>query len=67
LVVLEGRTAIVPSIWSIEITNALLVGERRKRIRQPEARRLVELLKGLTSLEDRQLFADTMNNLLARE
>ena len=69
LVGLEGRTALVPAIWSVEITNALLVGERRKRIRQPEVRRFVELLKGLSILEDGQPFADTVSNILplARE
>ena len=69
LVALEDRTAMVPTIWSAEITNALLVGERRKRIRQPEARRFVELLKGLSILEDGQPFADTVSNVLplARE
>jgi predicted nucleic acid-binding protein len=69
LVGLDGRTAMVPAIWSLEITNALLVGERRKRIRQPEVRRFVELLKGLSILEDGQPFAETVSNVLplARE
>jgi predicted nucleic acid-binding protein len=69
LVALEDRTVIVPAIWPAEITNALLVGERRKRIRQPEVRRFVELLKGLNILEDGQPFADTVSNILplARE
>jgi predicted nucleic acid-binding protein len=69
LVALDGRTAMVPAIWSLEITNALLAGERRKRIRQPEVRRFVELLKGLSILEDGQPFADTVSNILplARE
>jgi predicted nucleic acid-binding protein len=69
LVGLDGRTAMVPAIWSPEITNALLVGERRKRIRQPEVRRFLELLKGLSILEDGQPFAETVSNVLplARE
>ena len=69
LVALEDRTAMVPAIWPVEITNALLVGERRKRIRQPEVRRFVELLKGLSILEDGQPFADAVSNILplARE
>jgi predicted nucleic acid-binding protein len=69
LVALEGRTVLVPAIWSLEITNALLVGERRKRIRQPEVRQFVELLKSLRIVEDGQPFADTMSNVLplARE
>jgi predicted nucleic acid-binding protein len=64
LLALKNRTAIVPSIWSVEITNALFVGERRKRIQQPEVRRFVELLKALTILEDGQPFADTVSNIL---
>jgi predicted nucleic acid-binding protein len=69
LVALDGRTAIVPAIWQVEVANALLVGERRKRIRQPEARRFIELLKGLSILEDGQPFAETVSNVLplARE
>jgi predicted nucleic acid-binding protein len=66
---LENRTAIVPSICSVEFTNAPLVGERRKRIQQPEVRRYVELLKGLNIVEDGQPFAETVSNILplARE
>jgi predicted nucleic acid-binding protein len=69
LVALEDRTAMVPAIWSVEITNALLVGERRKRIRQSEVQRFIELLKGLSILEDGQPFAETVSNILplARE
>ena len=69
LVALEGRTVIVPAIWALEITNALLVGERRKRVRQPDFRRFVELLRGLTITEHSQTIADTVINVLplARE
>jgi predicted nucleic acid-binding protein len=69
LVALEDGMVVVPAIWSAEITNALLVGERRKRIRQPEVRRFIELLKSLSILEDGQPFADTVSNVLplARE
>jgi predicted nucleic acid-binding protein len=64
LLALEGRTALVPPIWSVEITNALKVGERRRRIRHPKVRRFVELLKGLSILEDTQPFADRVTNIL---
>jgi predicted nucleic acid-binding protein len=66
---LENQTVLVPAIWATEITNALLVGERRKRIKQPEMRRFVELLKGLSIFEDEQPFAETVGNVLplARE
>jgi predicted nucleic acid-binding protein len=66
---LEAQMIIVPAVWPLEIANALLVGERRKRIRPPEVRRFVELLKGLNIVEDAQSVADTVNNILpmARE
>ena len=69
LLALENQTVIVPAIWAVEITNALLVGQRRKRIRQPEVRRFVDLLKGLSIVEERQTFAETVSNVLplARE
>jgi predicted nucleic acid-binding protein len=63
LLALEDQTVIVPAIWAVEITNALLVGERRKRIRQSEVRRFVELLKGLNVAEDAQPVADTVNSI----
>ena len=69
LLSLEGQPVIVPAIWSVEITNALLAGERRKRVRLPEMRRFVELLKGLSIIEDVQPFAETFSSVLplARE
>jgi predicted nucleic acid-binding protein len=69
LVALEGQTVLVPAIWSVEIANALAVGERRKRIHPPEVRRFIELLKGLSIAEESQLFGDVLSNILplARE
>jgi predicted nucleic acid-binding protein len=64
LFAVENQTVIVPSLWAVEITNALLIGERRRRIRQPEIRRFVDLLNGLSVVEDRQPFADTVSNVL---
>ncbi len=69
LVALEGQTMLVPTLWAIEITNAVLVAERRKRINRPEIRRFVALLNELTVVLDSPPVADTMSNLLplARE
>lgn len=64
LVALEGRTVLVPSIWALEVTNAILVAERRKRLKQSDVRRFVELLGGLTIVEHSQTIADTMRNVL---
>lgn len=65
LVALEGRAVIVPSIWALEITNAVLVAERRKRVKQPDLRRFVELLRGLTIVEQSQTVADTVRDVLS--
>ena len=69
LLAVENQAVIVPAIWAVEITNALLVGERRKRIRQPEVRRFIDLMEGLRIVEDGQPFVDTVSNVLplARE
>ena len=50
LVALKGQAIVVPAVWGLEIANAMLAGERRKRLKQPEILRFVALL------EDFQLF-----------
>ena len=69
LVALEGHAILVPALWSVEITNAVLVAERRKRIKQPEMQRFVELLDGLTVLMDSRSVTESVSNILplARE
>jgi predicted nucleic acid-binding protein len=66
---LKGRRVIVPAVWALEVANALVVAERRKRVKQPEVRRFVELLGGLTIIEHAQTITDTVSNVLplARE
>ena len=36
LLAIENQTVIVPAIWPVEITNALLVGERRNAFGSPK-------------------------------
>jgi predicted nucleic acid-binding protein len=69
LLALEGRTVLVPAVWSLEIANALLVGERQKRLRQPEVLRFLTLLECLPVVEDTQTAAERVRNVLpiARE
>jgi hypothetical protein len=66
---LEGRAILVPALWSVEITNAVLMAERRKRVKQPEIRRFVELLDALTVIMDSQSVTESVSNILpiARE
>ena len=44
---LEQESAIVPSIWALEVGNALLVAQRRGRIKDDELARLAAALDGL--------------------
>ncbi len=69
LVALEGKTILVPAVWSLEIANAILTGERKKRLRQPEILRFITLLENLPVLEDLQPMGDHVGNVLplARE
>ncbi|HKM90605.1 MAG TPA: type II toxin-antitoxin system VapC family toxin [Candidatus Acidoferrales bacterium] len=69
LAALEGRAIVVPALWPIEVTNAVLVAERRKRIRPLEIRRFVELLDNLSVSVDSRSVTECVNNVLplARE
>ena len=64
LIALKGQTIVVPAVWSLEIANALLVGERRKRLRQPEILRFVALLEGLLVLQDDQTVSESVSKVL---
>ncbi len=62
LVALKGQMIVVPAIWSLEVTNAMLVAERRKRLKEPEMLRFVALLEGLSILEDHQTVGESVGN-----
>ena len=64
LVSLERKTILVPAVWSLEIANALLVGERKKRLKQPDIRRFTELLKSLSLVQDVQPVSEHVGNVL---
>jgi len=44
---LDHGMAIVPSIWPLEVCNALVVAERRRRVSRAEAVRFLEVLRQL--------------------
>jgi predicted nucleic acid-binding protein len=64
LIALEGRTILVPALWNLEIANAILVGERNNRLRQPEIRRFAALLEGLSLVQDMQSVGEHLSNVL---
>jgi predicted nucleic acid-binding protein len=64
LVALKGQTLLVPAAWGLEIANALLTGERRKRLKRPEILSFVALLEGLSILQDGQSVRESVSNVL---
>jgi len=49
---LADDTAIVPSLWELEVSNVLLLGERRRRLTESQTTRFVALLGQLPILVD---------------
>jgi predicted nucleic acid-binding protein len=49
---LTTATAFVPSLWYLEVANALLVGERRKRTTEAKVTQFLSLLKQLPIVPD---------------
>jgi predicted nucleic acid-binding protein len=61
---LRQRRGMVPGIWPLEVTNAILAGERRKRVIAADVSRFFALLSQLSLAVDvttaRQSFADIL-------
>jgi predicted nucleic acid-binding protein len=64
LVALKGQAIVVPAVWGLEIANAMLTGERRKRLKQPEILRFLALLEGLSIVQDGQAVSESVSNVL---
>ncbi len=63
---LAERSALVPSIWGLEVVNVLLVAERRRRIKTSESSRFLSLLAALSIDVDPEAVDLTLAGLLAR-
>ena len=61
---LERHTMLVPALWPVEITNALLVAERRRRIKASETRQFFALINELPVVMDSRSVTDAVSNLL---
>ena len=62
---LDVDETIVPAIWSLEVTNALLSGERRKRITEADSLRFLEILRSLPITIDDTPPGQTLDDILA--
>ena len=51
---LENTTAIVPSIWPLEVGNVLLVAERKKRLSAAASNKFISLLSELPIIVDQE-------------
>lgn len=49
---LAALRAVVPSLWSLEVANATIVGERRKRLDAARSQRFIALLEALPIILD---------------
>ena len=61
----DGAEALVPSIWPLEIANALLIAERRKRIALARATALLQQIAGLpisvSMIDSKQAFEQVLS------
>jgi len=57
--------AIVPSIWPLEVVNALLVSERRRRLSEADSTRFLTLLSQLPLTVEQEQSEKTMMRILA--
>ena len=62
---LSETSAIVPSVWPLEVVNVLLVAERRKRLKQADSVRFITLLSQLPIFVEREWPDNRMEELLA--
>src|SRR5262249_23277848 len=56
--------AIVPSLWPLEVSNVLLVGERQKRITQAETTKFIGLLNALPIVIDEETSRRALTEIL---
>jgi predicted nucleic acid-binding protein len=62
---LEQATAYVPAIWPLEVSNVLLVAERRKRLSQADSARFISLLFELPIIVEQESPERMLSEILA--
>jgi len=62
---LEKATAYVPAVWPLEVSNVLLVAERRKRLSQADSSRFILLLLELPIIVEQESSARMFSEILA--
>ncbi|MCL6551989.1 MAG: type II toxin-antitoxin system VapC family toxin [Firmicutes bacterium] len=62
---LSGQAALVPHIWALEVTNALLASERKRRLRPADSARFLTLLRGLPIILEPEPSLREMGSILS--
>ncbi len=62
---LVESTAVVPSIWPLEVVNVLLVAERKQRIAESDSIRFLTLLSQLPIVVEHETPEEMMKDILA--
>ena len=65
LTFLESGRALVPSLWSLEVANTVLVGERRKRSTEAQAAAWLGILETLSIEVDDETTSHAWSGILA--
>jgi len=61
---LRQRRGIVPGIWPLEVTNAILAGQRRKRVIEADVSRFFALLSQLSLAVDVRTAQESFANIV---
>ncbi len=61
---LASASAVVPSLWSLEVANGLLVGERRRRTTEAKVTQFLALLRSLPITADDETAARAWSETL---
>lgn len=62
---LESVECMAPTLWLLEVSNVLLMAERRKRLKEADTLRFIELLKSLPVVVDDNTSLHELESILS--
>jgi predicted nucleic acid-binding protein len=64
LEILKNSTAIVPSLWALEVANVLLIAKRHKRISEAHSSNFIDFLSVLPIIIDQPISLKAMQHVI---